>query len=83
MSFYSGRFSATEIGSSTVEKEGYAVIATIDRTQWLVSCSDGFESFTDHNNLIFIFGPSDVKTYINVAAPRKVLRWALLLSTYK
>lgn len=83
LAFYSGRLSTTEMGWSTVEKEAYAVMASVDRAHWLASCTDGFDLFTDHNNLIFIFDPIAVKPDINQAATRKVLRWAVRLSNYQ
>lgn len=82
LDFHSGRFSRTQMGWSTLEKEAFAVVASIERSHWLASRSDGFNLFTDHNNLIFIFDPLSVMPDINEAATRKVLRWAVRLSAY-
>lgn len=57
-------------------------MASIERSQWLDSCSDGFNLFTDQNNLIFIFNPLAVMPDIGQAAAQKVLRWAGRPSSY-
>lgn len=82
LAFHSGVFSATQIGWSTVEKEAYAVLASIERSHWLAACPAGFDLYTDHNNLIFIFDPAAVMPDIGQGALRKVLRWAVRMSAY-
>lgn len=82
LAFHSGRFSDVQIGWSTLEKEEYAVLATLERSHWLAACPKGFDLFTDHNNLIFLFDPVAVKPDIGQAALRKVLRWAVRISVY-
>lgn len=82
LAFHSGRFTDTQVGWSTLEKEAFAVLATLERSHWLVSCSDGFDLYTDHNNLIFIFDPLAFIPDLGQAAMRKVLRWAVRLSAY-
>ena len=62
-----------------MEKEAFAVLASIEKSHWLASCADRFDLYTDHNNLIFIFDPLAVMPDIGQAALRKVLRWALRL----
>lgn len=82
LSFLSGRFDDTQLRWSTLEKEAYAIMASIDRMHWLASGSEGFDLFTDHNNLIFIFDPTSLVPDLTVAAIRKVIRWAVRLSMY-
>jgi transposase InsO family protein len=82
LGFLSGRFSQTQLGWSTLEKEAYAVMATLTRMHWLASCPSGFDLFTDHNNLIFLFDPLSVVPDLSQTSLRKVLRWAVQLSVY-
>lgn len=82
LAFHSGRFSETQLGWSTLEKEAYAVLASVERSHWLAACPAGFDLFTDHNNLIFIFDPMAVMPDIGQGALRKVLRWAVRMSSY-
>ena len=81
LAFLSGRFTETQIRWSTLEKEAYSVMATLDRMHWLASSSK-FELYTDHNNLIFIFNPRSYIPDLTIAAVRKVIRWAVTISGY-
>lgn len=82
LAFLSGQFNKTQMGWSVLEKEAYAVMATLDRMHWLVANPDGFDLFTDHNNLIFLFDPLAVRADLSQNTLRKVLRWAVHLSYY-
>ena len=44
---------------------------------------DGFDLYTDHNNLIFLFDPLSVVADMSQTTLRKVLRWAVRLSLYQ
>lgn len=81
LAFLSGRFNTTQYGWSILEKEAFAVMATLERMHWLVATLDGFDLFTDQNNSIFIFDPLSVVPDLSQTAVRKVLRWAVRLST--
>lgn len=83
LSFLSARFNMTQQGWSTVEKEAFAVLNTLDRMHWLVTNPDGFDLYTDHNNLIFLFDPLSVVPDLSQTSLRKVLRWAVRLSIYQ
>jgi len=48
------------MGWSILEKEAYAVLAILQRMHWLVPTSSGFDLYTDHNNLIFLFDPLSI-----------------------
>lgn len=82
LSFLSGRFTDTQSRLPTFEKEAYSVMATIERMHWLVSCPEGFDLFTDHINLVFIFDPLSLVPDLSQASTRKVIRWAIRLSIY-
>lgn len=82
LAFLSGRFNAVQFGWSILEKEAYAKLATLERTHWIAATADGFDLYTDHNNLIFIFDPTAVVPDISQTTLRKVLRWAVRLSIY-
>lgn len=82
LGYLSGRFNATQLGWSTLEKEAYAVMATIGRMRWLAATVDGFDLYTDHNNLVFILDPLSVDPDLVQTALQKVLRWAVCSSFY-
>ena len=56
--------------------------ASLERMHWLAATPDGFDLYTDRNNLIFLFDPLSVVSDLSQTTLRKVLRWAVLLSMY-
>lgn len=48
----------------------------------MATTTQGFDLYTDHNNLISLFGPLFVIPDLLQTALRKVLRWAIRLSFY-
>jgi hypothetical protein len=57
-------------------------MATVQRMHWILTTPDGIDLFTDHQNLIFLFDPLAVVPDLSQTTLRKVLRWAVKLSTY-
>ena len=55
MAFVSGRFTGAQLKWPTVEKEGFAILQTLTRCSHLLRRPRGFELFTDHRNLQFLF----------------------------
>lgn len=82
LSFLSGHFTGPQLGWSTLEKEAFAIMATVERMHWLLATTDGFDLYTDHHNLIFLFDPLAVVPDLSQTSLRKVLRWAVRLSAY-
>ena len=82
LAFLSGRFDDTEMRWAIIEKEAYAVKASCERMRWLLGTPDGFNLYTDHNNLIFIFDPLSLVPDLSASSVKKVLRWAVSLSTF-
>lgn len=82
LSFLSGRFTDTQSRWSTFEEEAYSMMDTIERMHWLASCPKGFDLFTDHNNLVFIFDPLSLVPDTSQASMLKVSRWVIRLSIY-
>lgn len=82
LAFISGRFSDREYRWSILEKEAYAILATMDRMHWVLATPCGFDLFTDHNNLIFIFDPLSIMPDLSQSSLKKVLRWAVRMSIY-
>ena len=74
LAFLSDRFDKTQLGWAVLEKEAYAVMNTLDRMHWLAATPDGFDLYTDHNNLIFLFDPLAVVDDTSQSSLRKVLR---------
>ena len=75
----SGSFKANKLGWSTIEKELYAIVYSIDRLAHLTLTTLVY-IHTDHRNIHFLFNrhEMDLPKY----ALDKVTRWALKLSIY-
>lgn len=82
LAFLSGHFSGPQIRWSILEKEAFAIMATTERMHWLLATPDGFDLYTDHQNLIFLFDPLAIVPDLSQTSLRKVLRWSVRLSTY-
>lgn len=47
----------------------------------MMSSLDGFDLFTDHNNLVLIFNLISVIPDLSLSSVGKVLRWAVRISS--
>ena len=81
--FLSGTFSGAAKRWSICEKEAYAIVETLVRADYLLHPAAGFNLFTDHRNLKFIFSPSSVVASVPKYTAQKLERWALLLMGYR
>lgn len=52
LAFLSDFFNTTQLGWSVLQKEAYAVLVTLERVYWLETTPEGFDLYTNHNNLI-------------------------------
>lgn len=57
LTFLSGHFSGSQLGWSILDKEAFAIMVTTECLHWLLAKPSGFDLYTDHNNLIFLFDP--------------------------
>ena len=49
---------------------------------WLLATNVGFDIYTDHNNIVFIFDPLSVSPNLSLSSVKRVLRWAVQMSMY-
>ena len=82
LAFLSGHFTDTQLRWSTLEKEAFSIMATIERMHWIASIPTGFDLYTDHNNLVFLFDPLSLAPDLSQSSLRKVIRWAVRLCIY-
>lgn len=75
-------FTNTQLCGETVEKEDFAIIASVERVHYMATTPQGFDLYTYHANLVFILDPLSLSTDLGKASVRKVLRWAVRLSAY-
>ena len=81
LAFLSGAFKGASLRWSTVEKEGYAIIASCKRLDYLLQRPGGFIICTDHRNLQYIFGVEPALNQPRYLAD-KLARWAVILSGF-
>ncbi|ETV86426.1 hypothetical protein H257_01623 [Aphanomyces astaci] len=80
--FLSGTFTGAAGGWAIVEKEAYAIVETLVRADYLLHPAVGFNLYTDHRNLKYIFSPTSVVASVPKYTAQKLERWALLLMGY-
>ena len=56
---------------------------TLVRADYLLHPSAGFDLYTDHRNLKYIFNPAGVVASVPKYTAQKLERWALLLLGYQ
>lgn len=82
LGFVSGRFKEGSIFWPTVEKEGFATIATLDRLSYLTRGRGKLRLFTDHSNLQYIFSPDVKTTDARKTTVDRIERWKVLLYSF-
>jgi hypothetical protein len=79
VAFLSGKFSASQLKWSTIEKEAFPVIVAMTKLKHFLLTSKGFRLFTDHRNLVFVFNPVGTKK----ASTDRLLRWADVITSFR
>jgi RNase H-like domain found in reverse transcriptase len=82
LAFLSGSFVGAPFRWSIADKEGFAIMHTCQRLDYLLRCPAGFSLFSDHRNLIYIFDPRGHNPGLAQHSEARLLRWALKLSSY-
>ena len=83
LAFLAGSFRSSQARWSTPEKEAYAIIASVDRLDYLLLRPEGFLLFTDHKNLTYIFDPVRTNPRMPKHVFNKIQRWALMLAAFR
>ena len=71
LAFLSGRFNNTQLRWYILEKESFATLASLQKIHWMCATSQGFDLFTDHNNLIFLFNQLSVAPDLSLSSLKK------------
>ena len=80
--FLSGTFSGAATKWAIVEKEAYAIVETCRRAEYLLHCPGGFNLYTDHQNLRYIFNPHSIIASVPKYTAAKLQRWDVLIMAY-
>lgn len=80
--FLSGSFTGSSESWSVPEKEGFAIVESMCRLDYLVS-GHVVSICTDHANLVYIYDPYGKNPGIPRHTASKLMRWALKLSAFR
>ena len=78
LAFLGKRFKGAELRWPIVEKEAAAIVMATERADYLLQTGKKFRLYTDHANLAYIFGRSQLKKHTAM----KLERWAMHLQTF-
>jgi transposase InsO family protein len=79
LAFVSGAFSGSELRWPTIEKEAFAILETCLRCEHLLKRPDGFQLYTDHNNLRYILSLDPAVFSGRRQSADRVERWSIVL----
>ena len=82
LSFLSGSFTGASYGWSVPEREGFAVVESMCKLDYLVM-GRRVAIFTDHANLVYLFDPHGQNPGIPRHTASKLMQWALKLSAFR
>ena len=82
LAMLSHAFKGSQLRWAIVEKEGYALVTTCVRLDYLLLREGGFLLYTDHRNLQYIFSKDAMTSSLHKHTAAKLQRWALLLMAY-
>ena len=80
LGFLSGVFRGSQLRWATVDKEGYAIVSTFHRLEYLMW--GGVQIYTDHRNLAYIFHPEACVSSVSKAATQRLENWKMVLCQY-
>jgi hypothetical protein len=81
--FLSGSFNATQRCWSIIEKEAFPIMDSLDKLRHFLLSQNHFRLFTDHQNLIFLLGPTFKKSDSKKQTVDKLCRWASKLQGFR
>ena len=80
LGFLSGTFRGSQLRWATVDKEGFAIISTFRRLEYLLW--GGVHIHTDHRNLAYIFDPDACVSSVPKTTAQRLEHWKAVLGQY-
>ena len=81
LAFLRGSFKGSQLRLATVDKEGFAIVNTFRRLEYLLW--GGVHIFTDHRNRTYIFNPEACVTSVTEAMAQRLENWKAVLGQYR
>ena len=82
LGFVSGAFKGSASNWSMPEKEGYAIVESMTRFDY-ITMGRTVHIFTDHINLLSMYDPAGTGQNLPRYAVNKLMRWAIKLTAFK
>lgn len=79
LAFVSGAFSGSSARWPIIEQEGFAILETLTRCEHLLKRTRGFQLYTDHSNLVYIFSR---QPGVKRQSADRLERWSIVLSSF-
>jgi len=80
LGFLSGTFRGSQLRWATVDKEGFAIVSTFRRLEYLLWY--GVHIYTDHRNLAYIFDPEACVSSVPKTTAQRLEHWKTVLGQY-
>jgi hypothetical protein len=82
LAFLSGEFKGAQLRWTVPEKEGFAIVHTVTKVNYLLLSHDEFSILSDHLNLTYIYNPLSADPTLARHVVHKLQRWALKMSVF-
>jgi RNase H-like domain found in reverse transcriptase len=82
LAFLSGEFKGAQLRWTVPEKEGFAIVDTVTKVDYLLLSHDEFSVLSDHLNLTYIYNPQSADPTLARHVVHKLQRWALKMSVF-
>jgi hypothetical protein len=76
----SGEFKGAQLRWTVPDKEGFAIVDTVTKVDYLLLSHDEFSILSDHLNLTYIYNPLSADPTLACHVVHKLQRWALKIS---
>jgi RNase H-like domain found in reverse transcriptase len=80
LAFLSGEFKGAQLRWTIPEKEGFAIVDTVTKVNYLLLSHDEFSIVSDHLNPTYIYNPLSADPTLARHVVHKLQRWALKMS---
>jgi RNase H-like domain found in reverse transcriptase/Integrase zinc binding domain len=82
LAFLSGEFKGAQLRWTVPEKEGFAIVNTVIKVDYLLLSHDEFSTLSDHLNLTYIYNLLSAEPTLARHVVHKLQRWALKMSVF-
>jgi hypothetical protein len=82
LAFLSGEFKGAQLRRTVPEKEGFAIVNTVTKVDYLLLSHDEFSILSDHLNLTYIYNSLADDPTLARHVVHKLQRWALKMSLF-